>query len=193
MIEKVTGQSYYDYVNEHVYAPAGMTATGSFPEDQAVPLHSVGYMAFRPEGPPEPKPGQKWWPNDDILPYRGTSAGGGYSTVQDLLAFANALEQHVLLDAEHTRLLTTGKVAVPGQDHYAYGFAEQTLGGVHCVGHGGGAPGMNGSLLICDPPGSAAPYVIVTLANQDPPAAERIADFARARLPNRERAAPASL
>ncbi len=193
VIEKVTGQSYYDYVSEHVYAPAGMKATGSFPEDQAVPLRSVGYIPFRPEGSPPPKPGQKWWPNDDTLPYRGSSAGGGYSTVGDLLAFANAIEQHVLLDAEHTRLLTTGKVAVPGQDRYAYGFMDQTVTGVHCVGHNGGAPGMNGALLICDPPGAASPYVIVTLANQDPPAAERIADFARARLPNLERAAHASL
>jgi CubicO group peptidase (beta-lactamase class C family) len=126
------------------------------------------------------------------LPYRGTSAGGGSSTVGDRLAFAHALERHVLLDAAHTELLTTGKVAVPGQDRYAYGFADQTVGGVHCVGHDGGAPGMNGSLLICDPPGAASRYVIVALANQDPPAAQRIAEFVRARLPNLERAAHAS-
>jgi D-alanyl-D-alanine carboxypeptidase len=192
VIERVSGQSYYDYVSEHVYAPVGMTSTGSFPEDQVVPLRSVGYMAFRPEGSPKPKPGQAWWPNDDSLPYRGTSAGGGYSTVGDLLAFATALQKHVLLDAEHTRLLTTGKVAVPGQDRYAYGFEDQTVGGVHCIGHNGGAPGMNGSLMICDPPSAASPYVIVALANQDPPAAQRIADFVRARLPNLERATHAS-
>jgi D-alanyl-D-alanine carboxypeptidase len=192
VIEKVTGQSYYDYVREHVYAPAGMTSTDSIPEDQAVPNRSVGYMSFRPEGSPKPPPGQTSWPNEDSLPYRGTSAGGGYSTVGDLLAFANALQKHVLLDASHSQLLTTGKVAVPGQDHYAYGFTDQTVGGVHCVGHNGGAPGMNGSLLICDPPAAASPYVVVALANQDPPAAERIADYARARLPNLERAVHAS-
>jgi len=192
VIEKVTGQSYYDYVGEHVIAPAGMTSTGFFPEDQEVPLRAVGYVHFRPEGSPKPKPGQTWWPNTDTLPYRGTSAGGGYSTVGDMLAFANALEKHALLDAAHTELLTTGKVAVPGQDRYAYGFAEHTLGGVHCVGHGGGGPGVNGSLMICDPPGAASPYIVVVLANQGPPAAQRIADFARARLPNLERAAHAN-
>ena len=192
VIEKVTGQSYYDYVSEHVYAPAGMTSTGSFPEDEVVPLRSVGYMAFRPEGSPKPRPDQVWWANDDSLPYRGTSAGGGYSTVGDMLRFADALEKHVLLDAAHTQLLTTGKVAVSGQDHYAYGFMDQTVGGVHCVGHDGGAPGMNGSLMICDPPGAVSPYVIVALANLDPPAAHRIADFARARLPSIERSRHAS-
>jgi D-alanyl-D-alanine carboxypeptidase len=49
-------------------------------------------------------------PNTDTLPYRGTSAGGGYSTVQDLLKFANALEEHKLLNPEFTEMLTTGKV-----------------------------------------------------------------------------------
>ena len=29
VIEKISGKSYYDYVREHVYAPAGMTSTGS--------------------------------------------------------------------------------------------------------------------------------------------------------------------
>jgi hypothetical protein len=36
VIEKVSGESYYDYVREHIYMPAGMTSTGSEPEDQAV-------------------------------------------------------------------------------------------------------------------------------------------------------------
>src|SRR5256884_4940378 len=36
VIEKVSGQSYYEYVRDHVYKPAGMTSSGSGPEDQAV-------------------------------------------------------------------------------------------------------------------------------------------------------------
>jgi CubicO group peptidase (beta-lactamase class C family) len=38
VIEKVSGQSYYDYVREHIYEPAGMSSSGSEPEDQAVAL-----------------------------------------------------------------------------------------------------------------------------------------------------------
>ena len=34
VIEKVTGQSYYDYVQAHIHAPAGMTRSGSLPEHQ---------------------------------------------------------------------------------------------------------------------------------------------------------------
>lgn len=168
IIEKVTGQSYYDYVRSHVYAPAGMTSTGSEPEDQAVPDRSIGYM----RGP------QGWKPNNDTLPYRGTSAGGGYSTVEDLVRFASALEQNKLLDAHYTELLTTGKPGTP-DNSYAYGFGDQKVNGTRCFGHGGGAPGMNGDLKICPSIG----YIVAVLANMDPPAASRISDFIGNRLP----------
>jgi len=52
-------------------------------------------------------------------------------------------------------------------------------GDIHCFGHGGGAPGMNGDLEICPGPG----YVIAVLANLDPPAASRVSDFVLNRLP----------
>jgi CubicO group peptidase (beta-lactamase class C family) len=90
VIERVTGQSYYDYVQEHIYPTAGMTLTASLPEDQAVAGRSIGYMRSEAGG---------WVPNADTLPYRGTSAGGGYSTVGDLVKFADALMSHKLLNA----------------------------------------------------------------------------------------------
>jgi len=184
LVEKVSGQSYYDYVAEHVYKPAGMTLTASLAEDQVVPSRSVGYTHRRPPRPggdgASPAP-EAWRPNTDTLPYRGTSAGGGYSTVEDLLRFANALESHKLLDAEHTELLTTGKVDTPGGGKYGYGFGERTFSGIHCFGHGGGAPGMNGDLEICP----QASCVVAVLANLDPPAASRVSEFALNRLPEK--------
>jgi D-alanyl-D-alanine carboxypeptidase len=172
LIEKVSGQSYYDYVRDHVYKPAGMTATGSEPEDQAVANRSIGYMR---------RPGSSaWQPNTDTLPYRGMAAGGGYTTVEDLLRFAQALKNHTLLDPRHTDLLITGKVDAGG-GRYAYGFNDRVAGGVRSVGHGGGAPGMNGDLFIYPDSG----YVVAVLANMDPPAAQRISDFIANRLPQR--------
>jgi CubicO group peptidase (beta-lactamase class C family) len=173
IVEKVSGQNYYDYVRDHVYAPAGMTSTGSLPEDQAVPQRSVGYTKF--------SGGEVWRPNKDTLPYRGTSAGGGYSTVEDLQRFADALANHKLLDAQHTELLTTGKMDTGNGDKYAYGFMDRTQGGVRNFGHGGGAPGMNGELAVYPQSG----YVVTVLANIDPPAAGRIAAFIGNRLPEK--------
>jgi CubicO group peptidase (beta-lactamase class C family) len=178
LIEKVSGQNYYDYVAEHVYKPAGMTLTASLSEDQVVRGRSVGYTHWRPPGSGSAAFPEGWRPNTDTLPYRGTSAGGGYSTVEDLLRFANALERHKLLDAEHTELLTTGKVDTGGGGKYGYGFGDRAFGAIHCFGHGGGAPGMNGDLEICPGPG----YVIAVLANLDPPAASRVSEFALNRL-----------
>jgi D-alanyl-D-alanine carboxypeptidase len=171
LVEKVSGQSYYDYVRDHIFKPAGMTATASEPEEQMVAERSVGYTRFT---------GPDLKPNTDTLPYRGTSAGGGYSTAEDLLKFATALQTHKLLNAQHTEMLTTGKVDTPGGGgKYAYGFSDSIFNGTRCFGHGGGAPGMNGELRICPGPG----YVVAVLANMDPPAASRVADFITNRLP----------
>ena len=170
VIEKVSGESYYDYVRKHVYDPAGMTSTGSEPESTAVADRSIGYTDEN----------GKLQPNTDTLPYRGMSAGGGYSTVEDLLRFANALQQHRLLDAHYTELLTTGKVDMPaGGRRYAYGFGDGMINGTRCFGHNGGAPGMNGDLAIC--PGNHV--VVAVLANMDPGAAQNMSDFITNRLP----------
>jgi D-alanyl-D-alanine carboxypeptidase len=170
----VTGQSYYDYVQAHVYAPAGMTRSGSLPEAQAVPDRSIGYT--------KPPGATAWVPNTDTLPHRGTSAGGGYATVEDLARFAHALMSHKLLDADSTKLLITGKVEAQPElgGRYAYGFDDaRYAGGNGWVGHGGGAPGMNGDLRIYPRTG----YAVAVLANIDPPAAQEISQYLDARLP----------
>ena len=169
VIEKVSGTSYYDYVATHVFSPAGMSSTASLPEDSVVAKRSVGYT----------RNGRRLVSNAAELPFRGTSAGGGYSTVGDLLRFATALRGHKLLDARYTDLLTTGKVDARGAK-YAYGFFDRVTGGVRFIGHGGGAPGMNGDLEI-DP---RSGYVIAVLSNRDPPAAQRVAEFIINRLPS---------
>src|SRR5437868_5115685 len=68
LIEKVSGQSYYDYVAEHVYKPAGMTLTAPLTEDQLVPGRSVGGIACFGHG--GGAPGM----NDDL----GICPGPGY-------------------------------------------------------------------------------------------------------------------
>jgi CubicO group peptidase (beta-lactamase class C family) len=172
VIEKVTGQSYYDYVRQHIYGPAGMIRSGSLPESEPVPDRSIGYMK---------PPGQTaWLPNTLWLPHRGTSAGGGYSTVEDLARFAHSLLSHKLLSTDSTKLLITGKVKARPGARYAYGFEDaRDADGDGWVGHGGGAPGMNGDLRIYP----KSDYVIAVLANIDPPAAQRISEYLDPRLP----------
>ncbi len=100
VVEKVSGMGYYDYVRKNVYGPAGMTNSDSYLKTDKVPNMAVGYT--REEGPDLES-------NYATRPMRGSPAGGGYSTVEDLLRFATALTSHRLLNAEYTDLLTTGK------------------------------------------------------------------------------------
>ena len=172
LIERLGGTSYYDHVAARVLAPAGMTATGSAPEDSLVPGRAVGYMR---------QASGALVSNAPTLPYRGTSAGGGYSTVGDLARFAAAVQEHRLLDQPHTTLLLSGKVQVGSAFKYAYGFIDRVVAGRRFVGHGGGAAGMNGDLAF-EPNGG---YVVVVLSNLDPPAATQVSGFILSRLPAR--------
>jgi D-alanyl-D-alanine carboxypeptidase len=167
LIEHVSGMSYYDYVDDHVFRRAGMRSTGSLPEAVDVPNRAVGYMRTSPGG--------SWEPNTDTLPWRGTSAGGGYSTVGDLLRFAQALESGTLISKA-----TLAQATRPRQQQYGYGFGMQGQGRLGSYGHGGGAPGMNGELRILPELG----YIVVSLSNLDPPAASELVEFFTLRMPD---------
>jgi D-alanyl-D-alanine carboxypeptidase len=168
VIEKVSGQNYSDYVHQHVFDPAGMTSTSSGMEDKAITNLSTEYTKMG---------ATHWTPITDAPTNSGSSAGAGFSTAGDLLRFANALRENKLLDAQHTKLMTTGKVANPfGFD--AYGFGVQTINGNQCFGHNGSGRGVNGDLEMC----LNSSYAIIVLANIDPPAAEQVSQFIMGRL-----------
>jgi CubicO group peptidase (beta-lactamase class C family) len=167
-VAQASGKSYYDYVRDNVYRPAGMLDTDSPAETQTVAKRSRGYMKG-PDG--------KLQVNDATLPPRATSAGGGLSTVGDLQRFAQALLDGRLLSKEQMAILTTGRVTATGEKRP--GFFHVGDEKPRSFGHGGGAPGMNGDLRIFPDSG----YVIAVLSNLDPPAASSISEFVAVRLP----------
>jgi D-alanyl-D-alanine carboxypeptidase len=167
LIEQVSGESYDDYVGDHVFRPAGMGSTGALPESVEVPDRAVGYLRLSPGG--------AWEPNTYTLRWRGTAAGGGYSTVGDLLRFAQALGSGRLLSEA-----TLAEATRPHQQQYGYGFDVQGQGRLASYGHGGGAPGMNGELRVFPELG----YVVVALSNLDPPAASEMVEFFALRMPD---------
>jgi D-alanyl-D-alanine carboxypeptidase len=167
LIEQVSGMSYYDYVDDHVFRRAGMRSTASLPESVEVPDRAVGYLRALPSG-------GAWVPNTDTLPWRGTAAGGDYSTVGDLLRFAQALASGRLISEA-----TLAEATRPHQQQYGYGFDVQGQGSLRSYGHSGGAPGMNGELRIFPELG----YVVVSLSNLDPPAASELVEFFTLRMP----------
>jgi CubicO group peptidase (beta-lactamase class C family) len=90
LVERLSGQDYYSYVREHIFEPAGMTRTGSFFVDSLPSNTAIGYTRGEEDAPPN----TPLRPNTNDLPGRGSSAGGGYSTAQDLTRFVQALREH---------------------------------------------------------------------------------------------------
>ena len=172
VVERVSGTSYYDYVRTHIFLPAGMHDTDSLPESEAVPNRSTGYM----------KKNGAWVSNTDTLPWRASSAGGGYSTVRDLFHFAQALLNGRLLTPDLFAQMTSkqaGSPQMPPNEGYGFGMmvTEEPQG--NRFGHGGGAPGMNVELRVYP----RTQTIVVVLANLDPPAATRLAESFDARMP----------
>jgi CubicO group peptidase (beta-lactamase class C family) len=172
IVEKLSGQNYYDYVQEHIFGPTGMKHSGSPLATQKAADLAVGYT----------NAGGKLNRNTDMLPWRGSSAGGGYSTVGDLLKFDQALRGHSLLNAELTDTILAGKVhppKFPEGAKYAYGFGDKNINGDRIVGHTGGFPGVNARLAMHLNSG----YTVVVLANRDAPVAEEWGNYISNRLP----------
>ncbi|MDP3590503.1 serine hydrolase [Phenylobacterium sp.] len=169
IIEVVSGRSYDDYVAVKILTPAGMHRTGALPEAVTVPDRTTDYVMI----------GDRYEPTSGTLPYRGTSAGGGYSTVGDLAAFATALSSDKLLDQTHTRLMTTGQVPTDEGQRYGFGVFDYSHPGWREIGHNGVGPGLNAELRIL----ADGKVIIVILTNVAPPGrAGQLSSFIKARL-----------
>lgn len=171
LIETVSHRSYYEYVHDTVFVPAGMSSTGFEPEDAAVERAEI---YERPAGT------GMWVTARYALDYRGTSAANAYSTVDDLHRFIVALRGGRLLDAAHARMMFAAKQRVwPGSD-YGYGAMIQSYEWTgKWTGHAGGRPGIDAQLWFSPD----TDYVVIALSNIDPPAAQQLSDFATTRLP----------
>ncbi|MEQ8766870.1 MAG: serine hydrolase domain-containing protein [Planctomycetota bacterium] len=141
IIEKVTGQSYFDVIRQLIYRPAHMQSSDSYDMDEPVPNLAIGYEK---EDSPS---GVRWRNNLYQHVIRGGPAGGGFSTVDDLYAFARALTGERLLDAEHTALALSAKPDI-GSDAYGYGFGLSGSPQNRIVGHSGGFNGISANLSI---------------------------------------------
>jgi D-alanyl-D-alanine carboxypeptidase len=95
IIERVSGQSYYDYVKANIFGPAGMTASGWF--DRDIPAANVASGYTRHVADDDTSNGDLR-NNIYTAPARGSSAGGGYSNALDLVRLAAALQGGKLLN-----------------------------------------------------------------------------------------------
>lgn len=137
VIEVASGQSYFDYVRENIYKPAGMTNTDCYELDKVNPNLAVGYDKQFTDA------GSTFTNNVFAHVLRGGPQGGGYSTVEDLLKFEVALRSNKLVGAEYVKQLLSAKPELNSPD-YGYGF--QIDKEVLSAGHGGGFLGISSNL-----------------------------------------------
>ena len=137
VIEIVSGQNYFDYVRENIYKPAGMVNTDAYELDKVNPNLAVGYHKTFTDN------GIVWSNNVFQHVMRGGPQGGGYSTVEDLLRFDQALRGGKLVSPAMVKVLTTPKPDL-NSPNYGYGFAANTAAGT--AGHSGGFTGIHSNL-----------------------------------------------
>lgn len=134
IVEKVTGKTYEQALNENIFGPLGMKDSGYDNHDPLIERRATGYTKVG-----------KGYENsaylDMSIPY---AAGSLYSTVEDLYLWDQALYENKVLTAASKALMFK-----PGLDNYGYGFviANASLSDgktkVPTIVHGGGINGFN--------------------------------------------------
>lgn len=150
IIEKASGLSYPDYLQRHVFSPAGMHETHLAQEDELLANRSIGYL-------PNPQGGYR----ANVREIMPASADGGLrTTAPDLLRFDQAITGTTLLRADSRQRMLTPVGPVP---FYASGWFTKRVDGHLAVGHGGGAPGINAEFRRYPDDG----MTVIVLSNYD--------------------------
>jgi CubicO group peptidase (beta-lactamase class C family) len=122
LIEKVSGETYEDFVHENIFTPLGMNDSGMFSFVTVIPRRATGYW-----------PGSNGMENGDRPDARiGFSAGSLYSTTEDLLRWEQGLFGGKVLSAASLRKMTT-----PFKSDYACGLHVNHVNGHLVIEHDG--------------------------------------------------------
>ncbi len=171
VVEKVSGEDYFAYLQKHIFDPVGMKGTDYAALDETVPNKATGY--FR-EGPNAPL-------KNNLFTHtvKGGGAGGGWATSSDLAAFAEAYMSGKLFSKAILAEMTKPHAALPpppggrgggGPMSYGYGTFVNTRDGKTIWGHTGGFPGIMTILNMYPQTGD----VLVVQSNNPNPAAQKI-------------------
>jgi CubicO group peptidase (beta-lactamase class C family) len=139
LVESASGMPYGKYLQQKVFAPAGMknAALDDFRTRDA--WHAVGY-----------RPVSGTLARSHRLDVSSRFGGGGTrASVVDLLAFGRAVMASTLVKPETTRLMQVPMETKDGRlTDYGMGFATYPLRGHYLVAHAGGQPETSTFLLL---------------------------------------------
>jgi CubicO group peptidase (beta-lactamase class C family) len=154
LIEKISQQSYRQFVQENIFHPLGMKDSGYDSNSEIILHRASGYT-----------PGPNGVTNagyiDMTIPL---SAGALYSTTEDLLRWEQGLMGGKLLSPASLEKMTN-----PFKNDYAFGLGVRTTNGHKLIDHGGGIEGFN-TFLAYYPEDKLTVVVLANLNGQAPDA-----------------------
>jgi D-alanyl-D-alanine carboxypeptidase len=128
IIEKVTGGTYADYLQAHIFGPLGMKRSGYEVSTDILPNRAQGYGIS-----------DGTWVNADYLSMTLPHAAGSlYSTVDDLLVWEEAFFGAKVVSAASLEQMFTDY-----GDNYGFGIGPNELEGHKTLRHSGGIPGFS--------------------------------------------------
>jgi CubicO group peptidase (beta-lactamase class C family) len=159
VIERVTGQTYAEYMQESIFDPAGLERT-TVGDAEGWTNRANGYT---PDALGDLAPA---FPLTMTIPF---AAGAIRSTAVDLVRWHSALGTDLLLDAQSREQLIT-----PVLDGYAYGWSVSEHDDLQVVRHGGGIDGFLSDLVRVP----ELDLAVVVLLNSEGVAPQTISDAA---------------
>ena len=137
VIEKISGESYADFVTRNILIPAGMTHTRSSEPRDVIPNRSAGY-----------EHNKVLRNRDAIQPSATGGAGMLVSTVGDMVRWASAIAQGAILKPESYALtFTDTPLADASHAGYGFGWFVTPMRGHRAFSHSGGTAGFACSFL----------------------------------------------
>ena len=167
-VEGASGMKFTDYIRERIFVPAGMTAARADSVHDIIPRRARGYRKT-PSGAVE---------NCALADTSNKIPGGGMvSTPEDLVKFANALMQGLLVKPETREQMYTPQQTRDGKPlPYGLGWQIWQLEGRKWVMHGGAQQGIS-TLLVTVPADGVSVAVMANLERvQLGPLPRRIAE-----------------
>ncbi len=169
IIEKVSGENFFEYIRNHIFKPAGMVNTDYYEADIDIPNLATGYTNYKDLGNDELEFHLGFRRNTSLYGgAKGGPTGGASSTLDDLLRFTNAFWNYKLLSKEYVNLMTSNKIFGRKYDasdtYWGYGFELETVNGKRVIGHGGGDLGISSGVRWFPDSGN---YTFIVLSNYD--------------------------
>ena len=136
ILEKVTGQDYWQFLGNRILNPLGMSATGNRDQKPNTQKRARGYV----------KQQGKWTMRDPALT-DVFAAGAIVSTVLDLAKWNAALDSDKLLKRSRRDQMWTPQKLTSGKPNtYGFGWWIEERKGRTIISHGGSTSGFSASL-----------------------------------------------